>query len=99
MGCFPNLGCLREAAIKLSLSEKGINSIIYYPIPIHAQIAYKNAEYDRSSLIHTEKACTEVLSLPMFPEITYDEQIYITDNLNNILKENIKEAKYQHKVL
>ena len=85
--------------LKYRLSEKGINSIIYYPIPIHAQIAYKNAEYDRSSLINTEKVCTEVLSLPMFPEITYDEQKYITDNLNNILKENIKEAKYQHKVL
>lgn len=85
--------------LKMRLGDKGINSIIYYPIPIHAQIAYEKVSFNRKSLINTEKVCTEVLSLPMFPEITYDEQIYITDNLNNILNENIKEAKYQHKVL
>ncbi len=84
--------------LKYRLSEKGINSIIYYPIPIHAQIAYKNFNYDRTSLINTEKVCTEVLSLPMFPEITYEEQIYITDNLNLILNENMEEVKSQHKV-
>ena len=79
--------------LKSRLSEKGINSIIYYPIPIHAQLAYKYFNYERSSLINTEKVCTEVLSLPMFPEITYEEQIYIIDNLNFILNENSKEAQ------
>ena len=79
--------------LKSRLSEKGINSIIYYPIPIHAQIAYKNYTYDRESLVNTEKVCTEVLSLPMFPELTYEEQIYIVDNLNIILNEKISEAQ------
>ena len=79
--------------LKSRLSEKGINSIIYYPIPIHAQIAYKNFTHDRGSLINTEKVCTEVLSLPMFPEITREEQIYIIDNLNLILNEEIKETQ------
>ena len=79
--------------LKSRLSENGINSIIYYPIPIHAQIAYKNFTLDRESLINTEKVCTEVLSLPMFPEITYEEQIYIINNLNLILNEKIKEAQ------
>ena len=79
--------------LKSRLSENGIDSIIYYPIPIHAQIAYKNFTFDRESLINTEKVCTEVLSLPMFPEITYEEQIYIINNLNLILNEKIKEAQ------
>ena len=79
--------------LKLRLSEKGINSIIYYPIPIHAQIAYENQNYDRSSLINTEKVCTEVLSLPMFPEITYEEQVYISDSLNSVLEKTIKEVQ------
>ena len=72
--------------LKIRLSERGINSIIYYPIPIHAQIAYQDEKIDRRSLINTEKLCTEVLSLPMFPEITYEEQIYIAENLNSILE-------------
>ena len=68
--------------VKNHLYEKGINSIIYYPIPIHAQIAYKNKNFFRKKLTNTERVCTEVLSLPMFPEISYEEQVYIADNLN-----------------
>ena len=72
--------------MKQQLFEKGINSIIYYPIPIHAQIAYKNKNFSRTKLINTERICTEVLSLPMFPEISYEEQVYIAENLNKVLK-------------
>ena len=71
--------------LKNHLLKKGINSIIYYPIPIHAQIAYKFRTFNRKSLFHTEKVCTEVLSLPMFPEISYDEQLYVSETLNLIL--------------
>ena len=73
--------------LKSELSKNGINSIIYYPIPIHAQLAYKDKIFDRDLLFNTEKLCTEVLSLPMFPEITFEEQLYISENLNLILKQ------------
>ena len=76
--------------IKMSLSKKGINSIIYYPIPIHAQLAYKDRLFNRANLLKTEKICTEVLSLPIFPEITYDEQVYVAENLNLIMSEYIR---------
>ena len=79
--------------LKLRLSEKGINSIIYYPIPIHAQIAYKNKNFSREKLINTERVCTEVLSLPMYPEISYEEQVYVSENLNIILKSCINELQ------
>mgnify|MGYP001362744447 CR=1 FL=1 len=75
--------------LKICLGDKGINSIIYYPIPIHGQLAYQGEKYKRELLINTEKVSTEVLSLPMFPEITYEEQVYITDNLNLIMDKNI----------
>ena len=82
--------CLKNKSLrnyaKDTLLSKGINSIIYYPIPIHAQLAYRNFDFAREKLINTEKVCTEVLSLPMFPEITYEEQSYVADNLNLILK-------------
>jgi len=79
--------------VKQQLFEKGINSIIYYPIPIHAQIAYKNKNFSRTKLINTERICTEVLSLPMFPEISYEEQIYVAENLNKVLKNCIEEIQ------
>ncbi len=67
--------------------KKGINTIIYYPIPIHSQKAYQNTLYRREELLETEKICTEVLSLPMFPEITYEEQTYVVENLNLIIND------------
>ena len=79
--------------LKLRLSHKGINSIIYYPIPIHAQLAYKNKHFSRKKLINTERVCTEVLSLPMYPEISYEEQVYVSENLNIILKNCINELQ------
>ena len=72
--------------LKYHLLKKGINTIIYYPIPIHSQKAYQNTAYIREELLETEKICTEVLSLPMFPEITYEEQTYVVENLDLIIK-------------
>ena len=71
--------------LKSELQKIGVNSIIYYPIPIHAQLAYKEKVIDKDFLLNTEQLCTEVLSLPMFPEITFEEQLYISENLNLIL--------------
>ena len=79
--------------LKFRLSEKGINSIIYYPIPIHAQIAYKNKNFSRGKLFNSEKVCTEVLSLPIYPEISYEEQVYVSENLNIVLKNCINELQ------
>ena len=73
--------------LKYHLMKKGINTIIYYPIPIHSQKAYQNTLYEREELLETEKICTEVLSLPMFPEITYEEQTYVVENLNLIIND------------
>ena len=79
--------------VKNQLYENGVNSIIYYPIPIHSQIAYKDKKFSRKKLFNSERVCTEVLSLPMFPEISYEEQVYVADNLNKVLKNCVKEIQ------
>ena len=79
--------------LKNRLLGLGINSIIYYPIPIHSQKAYADKNYNRQSLQNTEKICTEVISLPMFPEITFEEQSYIADNLNQLLNNYVEEIQ------
>tara|TARA_Y100001978_G_scaffold200933_1_gene218202 strand:+ start:2220 stop:3425 length:1206 start_codon:yes stop_codon:yes gene_type:complete len=79
--------------VKNNLYTKNINSIIYYPIPIHSQKAFQNIDFRREELIKTEKICSEILSLPMFPEITYEEQSYIVKNLNTSINHYFKEIQ------
>ena len=47
-----------------------MTTIIYYPIPIHRQPAYAALGYGPGSLPVTERLCSEVLSLPIFPELS-----------------------------
>jgi dTDP-4-amino-4,6-dideoxygalactose transaminase len=61
----------REALMK-SLSEQGVQTGIHYPVPVHLQPAYADSAYQRGSFPHSEKAADEVLSLPMYPEMTED---------------------------
>ena len=60
--------------LKYELEKNGVNTIIYYPIPIHLQPAYKEYGYKPGILPITEKLCSQVLSLPIFPEITNAQQ-------------------------
>ena len=60
--------------LKQQLQDAGVHTIIYYPIPIHRQPAYAALGYGPGSLPVTERLCTEVLSLPIFPELTAAQQ-------------------------
>jgi dTDP-4-amino-4,6-dideoxygalactose transaminase len=55
------------------LKERGIGTLIHYPVPIHLQPAYRGRLGDEGLLLETERAAREVLSLPMFPELTEAE--------------------------
>jgi dTDP-4-amino-4,6-dideoxygalactose transaminase len=54
------------------LKAKGIGTSIQYPVPIHLQQAYRDVA-PAGSLPVAEKLATEILSLPMYPELTLDE--------------------------
>jgi dTDP-4-amino-4,6-dideoxygalactose transaminase len=56
------------------LTELGIQSGVHYPVPVHLQPAYRDLGYTTGDFPVAERAAAEVLSLPMFPEMT-DEQI------------------------
>ena len=59
----------RDEVIR-SLSEKGVECGIHYPIPIHLQQAYRSLGYERGAFPIAERCASEFLSLPMFPELT-----------------------------
>lgn len=68
----------RRDELKAYLSEKGIPSMIYYPIPLYKQEAFKSFT-DITHLPVTEQLCMEVISLPIHTEMSVEEVKYVTD--------------------
>jgi dTDP-4-amino-4,6-dideoxygalactose transaminase len=60
--------------VRANLLETGVISMIYYPLPLHLQAVYQDLGYAAGSFPLTERVSNEVLSLPMFPELTLEEQ-------------------------
>ena len=56
-----------------TLAEAGIQTGIHYPIPVHLQPAYRDPRYCEGSFPVTEKLAREVLSVPLFPELTAEQ--------------------------
>jgi dTDP-4-amino-4,6-dideoxygalactose transaminase len=64
----------RRDALHKFLSERKIGAAIYYPVPLHLQKCFSRLGYEKGSLPVTEQMCREVLSLPVYPELTAAEQ-------------------------
>jgi dTDP-4-amino-4,6-dideoxygalactose transaminase len=75
--------CCRDW-LKQQLQDAGVTTIIYYPIPIHRQPAYAHLGYGAGSLPITEQLCSEVLSLPIFPELSSAQQQRVIDVLQQL---------------
>ncbi len=80
------LESLSRDLFKTELQRLGVSTIIYYPIPIHLQPAYKKLDYKEGSLPITEKVCSQVISLPIFPELKSTEQSYVIEKIKEIFK-------------
>lgn len=74
----------RRDEIKEHLAKNNIECGIHYPLPLHLQPAYKHLKIGEGSFVHTEKAAKEMLSLPMFPELTEEQIHYVVDNIKEI---------------
>ena len=65
------------------LSAKGIATVIHYPIPPHLSEAYQYLGYATDSFPKAELYSEQILSLPLFNGMTYDEQSYVIDAIND----------------
>ncbi len=77
----PGAKAQRRNQVRDTLAQQGINTIIYYPIPIHLQRAYGHLGYGAGSLPATERLADEVLSLPLFPELTVEQRKQVVDSM------------------
>lgn len=75
----------RRDRLKKYLMENGIPSMIYYPIPLNQQEAYKKIGRIAGSLKNTNNLCQSVLSIPMHTELTVDEQLFIAEKISQFL--------------
>jgi dTDP-4-amino-4,6-dideoxygalactose transaminase len=75
----------RRDRVRQGLLEHGVQSMVYYPLPLHRQPVYTSLNYQIGQLPIADRAALEVLSLPMFPELTLSEQEQVRTSLKDVL--------------
>jgi dTDP-4-amino-4,6-dideoxygalactose transaminase len=61
--------CEKRDELQRFLQDRGITTLIHYPIPVHLQVAYSDLRLHQGSLPVTEKTANTILSLPIYPEL------------------------------
>jgi dTDP-4-amino-4,6-dideoxygalactose transaminase len=68
-------------AVKQKLNDRGIGSAVYYPVPLHMQPCFRYLGVREGSLPESERACREVLALPIYPELSEEQVRYVAEEL------------------
>jgi dTDP-4-amino-4,6-dideoxygalactose transaminase len=76
----------RRDDLQKYLSENGISTGLHYPIPLHLQKAYAGKGFKEGDFPVTEKVASEILSLPMFPQLTEQQILHVTDKIKQFLE-------------
>jgi dTDP-4-amino-4,6-dideoxygalactose transaminase len=73
--------------VRARLEERGIQTGVYYPLPIHLQKPYQALGYQRGDLPQAERACERVISMPLYPEMSHEQAAYAARTLREIVGE------------
>ena len=75
-----------RASLQKHLASAKVDTGIHYPVPLHLQKAYQGFGYKQGDFPITERAASEIVSLPMFPQITPEQQSRVVDEIMRFLQ-------------
>ncbi|MER3422149.1 MAG: transcriptional regulator [Nitrospiraceae bacterium] len=76
----------RRDELRAYLKEKGIGTEIYYPVPMHLQACYRELGYQKGDFPVSERAAQEVLSLPIYAELSSDQLAYVVEMIEEFYR-------------
>jgi dTDP-4-amino-4,6-dideoxygalactose transaminase len=75
----------RRDKLRTHLSQRNVGSEVYYPVPLHLQRCFSDLGYQRGDCPESESASSEVLSIPIYPELTSAQQRYVVEAITEFL--------------
>ena len=71
--------------VRAALQERGVQTAVHYPKPVHLQEGLQHLGYKEGSLPRTERSCERVMSMPLFPEMTVEQVRHAASSLREIV--------------
>jgi dTDP-4-amino-4,6-dideoxygalactose transaminase len=76
----------RRDELQAHLKSHGVGNAVYYPVPLHLQNCFRHLGYKRGRLPEAERAAAEVISLPIYPELTPEQIGYVVDTIRGFYR-------------